>query len=49
MLRKRAHEFVLHLRDWKLRTGYDAHVGKRIIEQEAHEELLRLDGHNAKL
>jgi hypothetical protein len=44
-----AHEFILDLRDWKHRTGYGAYVGERIIEHEAHEELLRLDGHNAKL
>ncbi len=49
MRHKHAHEFILDLRDWKHRTGYDAYVGERIIEQVAHEELLRLDGHSAKL
>jgi ATP-binding cassette subfamily B multidrug efflux pump len=27
-----AHEFILELRDWKERTGYDAHVGERGVK-----------------
>jgi ATP-binding cassette subfamily B multidrug efflux pump len=27
-----AHEFVMHLRDWKNRAGYDAHVGERGVK-----------------
>jgi len=27
-----AHEFILHLRDWRNRAGYDAHVGERGVK-----------------
>ena len=27
-----AHDFILDLRDWKGRTGYDAHVGERGVK-----------------
>ena len=27
-----AHEFIMRLRDWKDRTGYDAHVGERGVK-----------------
>jgi ATP-binding cassette, subfamily B, multidrug efflux pump len=30
--RAQAHEFILALRDWKDRTGYDAHVGERGVK-----------------
>ena len=30
--RAQAHEFIVDLRDWKDRTGYDAHVGERGVK-----------------
>src|SRR5262249_49539244 len=27
-----AHEFILHLRDWRNRSGYEAHVGERGVK-----------------
>jgi ATP-binding cassette subfamily B multidrug efflux pump len=30
--RAHAHEFIVSLRDWKERTGYDAHVGERGVK-----------------
>src|SRR5262249_382201 len=30
--RGHAHEFIAELRDWKDRTGYDAHVGERGVK-----------------
>jgi ATP-binding cassette subfamily B multidrug efflux pump len=31
-IRAQAHEFIMGLRDWKDRTGYDAHVGERGVK-----------------